>query len=344
LVHDTMGFTEQGTPLGLLDVQCWARDPGDRGKSARRKQSPIEQKESIKWLRSYRGTAEVQKLCPDTTMVSVGDRESDIYELFWEAARTPHGPQLLVRCERSRKRKVGDQYLWHKMQHEAVVGLLEVYVPPKGARAARHAKLEVRYSAVSLKPPKAKGFEPIALWAVYAQEVGHSPSVKSPLEWMLLTTVEVSDFAQATQRLAWYTKRWGIEIYHRVLKSGCRIEDRRLGSADRLEACLAVDMVVAWRIYHLTKLGRETPDVPCTVFFEQHEWKALHTFIHKTPKLPPQPPSLRHAMRMTASLGGFLGRKCDGEPGPTTLWRGLQRLEDITAMYVTLLPHIRAGP
>jgi hypothetical protein len=344
VVHDTLAFTEEGTPVGLLDVQCWARDPRDQGKSRRRKETPIEQKESLKWLRSYRAIAEVQRLCPGTTLVSVGDREADIYELFWEASRTPQGPQLLVRCERSRQRKVGERYLWEKMQREAVGGVLEVYVPPKGARPARHAKLEVRSAPVTLRPPKNKGLEPIALWAVYAKEVGHSPHVKSPLEWMLLTTVEVSDFAQATERLAWYTRRWGIEVYHRTLKSGCRIEDRRLGSADRLEACLAIDMVVAWRIYHLTQLGRETPDVPCTVFFEEAEWKALHAFLYKTPHLPPQPPSLREAMRMTASLGGFLGRRCDGEPGTTTLWRGLQRLEDITAMYVALLPHLRAGP
>jgi hypothetical protein len=344
VVHDTLAFTEEGTPVGLLDVQCWARDPRDQGKSRRRKETPIEQKESMKWLRSYRATAEVQRLCPGTTVVSVGDRESDIYELFWEASRTPQGPHLLVRCERSRHRKVGELYLWEKMQREAVGGVLEVYVPPKGGRPARHAKLEVRYAPVTLTPPQRKGVEPIALWAVYAREVGHSAKVKSPLEWMLLTTVAVATFAQASERLAWYTRRWGIEIYHRTLKSGCRIEDRRLGSADRLEACLAIDMVVAWRIYHLAKLGRETPDVPCTVFFEEAEWKALHSFLYKTPKLPPQPPSLRDAMRMTASLGGFLGRKCDGEPGTTTLWRGLQRLEDITAMYVTLLPHLRAGP
>ncbi len=344
LIHDTMAFTAEGTPLGLLDVQCWARDPQDRGKSRRRKETPIEQKESMKWLRSYRATAQVQRLCPETMIVSVGDRESDIYELFWEASRTPQGPQLLVRCERSRNRKVGDLYLWEKMQRQPAAGMQEVYVPPKGPRPARKARLEVRYAPVTLKPPRHKAFEPIALWAVYAKEVGHGPQVKSPLEWMLLTTVEVSNFAQATERLAWYTKRWGIEIYHRTLKSGCRIEDRRLGSANRLEACLAIDMVVAWRIYHLTKLGRETPDVPCTVFFEEAEWKALYAFIYKTPKLPPRPPSLREAMRMTASLGGFLGRKCDGEPGTTSLWRGLQRLQDITVMYVTLLPNLRAGP
>jgi len=103
-------------------------------------------------------------------------------------------------------------------------------------------------------------------------------------------------------------------------------------------------MVVAWRIHHLTKLGRETPDVPCTVFFEEAEWKALYTFKNKTSQLPEKEPSLREVMRMTASLGGFLGRKGDGEPGTITLWRGLQRLEDITAMYIALLPHLKSGP
>lgn len=120
-----------------------------------------------------------------------------------------------------------------------------------------------------------------------------------------------------------------------MLKSGCQIETRQLAGADRLEACLAIDMVVAWRIYHLAKLGRETPDVPCTVYFEEHEWKALMVYVTRKP-LPASPPSLREAMRMTAQLGGFLGRKADGEPGTETLWRGLQRLDDIAEMYLVM--------
>ena len=138
---------------------------------------------------------------------------------------------------------------------------------------------------------------------------------------------------QALEKLAWYTERWGIEVYHRTLKSGCQIETRQLGSADRIEACLAIDMVVAWRILHLTKLGREHPDVPCTVYFSDTEWKALLTFVNRNPHVPAEPPSLREATRMVASLGGFLGRKGDGEPGTQTLWLGLQRLDDIAAMY-----------
>ena len=101
-------------------------------------------------------------------------------------------------------------------------------------------------------------------------------------------------------------------------------------------------MVVAWRVHHLTMLGREVPNVPCSVFFEEAEWKALYAFIHK--KLPKKEPTLVEAMRMVASLGGFQGRKGDGNPGPTVIWRGLQRLSDIAATYITLLPLLRAGP
>lgn len=114
----------------------------------------------------------------------------------------------------------------------------------------------------------------LSVYAVLAEEREAPDGVKG-LKWILLTTCEVKTFEQAVEKLRWYCVRWGIEIYHRTLKSGCRIEQRQLESADRIESCLAIDMVVAWRIYHLTNLGREVPDAPCTVFFEDAEWKAL---------------------------------------------------------------------
>ena len=344
LLHDTMAFTEQGTPLGLLDVQCWARDPEDSGKKYRRKELPIEQKESMKWLNSYRAISEIQKLCPDTMLVSVGDREADIYELFLEATKNPHGPKLLVRCERSRKRKTEAENLWAEMDSQPVSGIQIVQVPKKGNRRAREAKLEVHYKKVSLKPPQGKTYDPVEVWMVYAKEVDYPAIIKSPLEWMLLTTVETSDFEQACQRLDWYTRRWGIEVFHRTFKSGCKTEDRRLGTADSLQVCVAIDMVVAWRIHHLTQLGRQTPESPCSIYFEEAEWKALHIFVNKNPNLPDKEPTLQQAIYMLASLGGFLGRKGDGQPGTTALWRGLQRLHDITNTYLLLLPHLKSGP
>jgi hypothetical protein len=349
LVHDTMAFSTEGTPLGLVDVQCWARDPQQAGKKSKRKELPIEQKESQKWLRSYRAAAEVQKLCPQTTVVSVGDREADLYELFHEAKRTPSGPKLLVRAERGRLRRVGSpeaeehDLLWGKMSTEPVSGHADVLIPRRGSRAARTARLEVRYARVTLKPPKkSPALDGVSAWVVYAREADAPPEVESPLEWMLLTTVEVSDHAQALERLRWYTLRWGIEVYHRVLKSGCRIEDRQLRDAARIESCLAIDLVVAWRIFWLTKQGRETPDVPCSVFLEEDEWKALYVAVHEAPP-PAEPPSLREAVRLIASLGGFLGRKRDGEPGTTTLWRGLNRLDGIVIGFRAALRFLARG-
>jgi hypothetical protein len=298
-LHSTLAFGEQGTPLGFLDVQCWARDRAAFGKKQLRHQLPIEDKESYKWLKSYRALAAVQARCPDTTLVSVGDREADLYELFAEATSHPAGPKLQL--------------------------------PRQGSRAAREAQLAIRYAAVSLLAPAGhKGAPAIALWAVYAQE-RQAPEGVKPLEWLLLTTLPVTSFEHACEKLLWYTRRWGIEVLHRTLKSGCRIEQRQLGHADRLEACLAIDLVVAWRIYHLNKLGREHPEAACTLYFEDAEWKALMMFTTQNPVPPTKPPSLREAIRRVASLGGFLGRKGDGEPGTQTLWLGLQRLDDITA-------------
>ncbi|MCD6214907.1 MAG: IS4 family transposase [Candidatus Desulfofervidus sp.] len=333
LLHDTMAFNPDGTPLGLLDVQCWARDPEDFGKKTRRHELPIEQKESNRWLISFRKVAEAQRRSPKTTFVSVGDREADIYELFELALRQPSAPKLLVRASHNRLLAEGQGHLWEKVSEQEISGIQEVLVPRRGNRPARVARLEVRFAEITLKPPKRKPrFRELTIWAVLAQEV-EAPQDVEPIEWMLLTTCQVTTFDEAIEKLAWYAVRWGIEVYHRTLKSGCKIEERQLGHADRIETCLAIDLVVAWRIFHLTKLGRETPDVPCTVFFEESEWKSLTAYITQNPIPPDRPPTLRKAIRMVASLGGFLGRNSDGEPGTKSLWLGLQRLDDITTMW-----------
>lgn len=333
LLHDTMAFSLEGTPLGLLDVQCWARDAKEFGKHHQRKQRPIEEKESFKWLKSFQHVAEAQRQCPDTMLVSVGDREADIYELFQLALRDPRGPKLLVRAEYDRLLADGQGQVWPMVEGQSLAAESNIQVPRRGAQPARVAHLEIRFAPVTLKAPQGKAKLPsLKMWAILAQESGEPPGAK-PLRWMLLTTCEVHTAADAIEKIGWYRLRWGIEVYHRTLKSGCKIEERQLGAADRIEASLAIDMVVAWRIFHLAKLGREVPDVPCTIFFEEFEWKALHTHITQSPVPPSQPPALRDAMRMVATLGGFLGRKADGDPGTTTLWRGLQYLDGIAAMW-----------
>lgn len=342
LLHDTVAFTVNGTPLGVLDAQCWARDPDDRNKSDRRKETPIEEKESMKWLTSFRKVAEIQKLCPDTMIVSMGDRESDIFELLVEASKDHQGPKLLVRADKHRNRKVqadGDEqeeydYLWPFMEQQTLAGTLKIHVPKRENATAREAAVEVRFSPVKINPPRDSKHQSLEnFWAVHLREVGNCDN-ENQIDWMLLTTVEVTSFDDATRISEWYAARWGIEIYHRTLKSGCRILDRQLGSADSLQACLGVDMVVAWRIYHLTMLGREIPNHPCTVFFEDVEWKALYCYANETRVPPEEPPTLEQAIRMVGEIGGHLGRKSDGMPGTECIWRGIQRLDTAVDMYV----------
>ena len=337
MVHDTMAFTEHGTPLGLLDVQCWSRTGIGSRKECDKK--PIEQKESMKWLTSYRAVSQVQKRCRKKSMLVVmADREADIHEVFVEHHKTVAGAELLIRAEQSRNRKVIDdeeriEFLWSKLEKQAAIGTREILIPPNEKRSARQATLKVRTMPVMLYPPRTKKKLPtVKVWAVLAQEA-NPPSGVNGLEWMLLTTVEVKNDKDAYKRLEWYARRWGIECYHRIIKSGCRVESRQLENASRLRNALAIDMIIAWRIHYLTTLGHETPDVPCTVYFSESEWKALTTFTNKTKTPPDTPPSLNEAVSLLGKLGGHLGRNGDGHPGSEVLWRGMARLADIETAY-----------
>jgi hypothetical protein len=344
MLHDTMAFTPEGTPLGLLNVQCWARDPREAGKKYRRHQLPIEEKESIKWLVSYRAVAEAQRLCSDTTLISVGDREADLYELFQEAIQDPSGPKLLIRAEQTRHRKVEQEDLWQTMNAKAVAGWLDVAVPSRTSRPARTARLQIRFAQVVLRPPFRSKLPAVKIWAIYAREMGYRAEVTEPIDWMLLTTVKTESFEDACERLNWYGRRWGIEVYHRTVKSGCRIEDRRLDDAHSLEACLAIDLVVAWRVYWLTMMGREKPETSCNQILNEQEWRVLSAWA--TGQMADTPPSAQQAMRWIGKLGGWLARGKQNNPGATCVCRGLVRLPNIVQGYLLALQvhGIRDGP
>jgi hypothetical protein len=338
-VHDTMAFNLEGTPLGLLNLQVWAREPlvpGER--KPYKNKRPREERESRKWFESYRAVADMQRRLPTTRLVSVSDRESDIYELFELALADQNNPWLLVRAVQSRRLADEEKNAWEYMAEQEVAGVQELSIPRKGVRKARTAKLAIRFSSLEIKEPKNRlrhRTKQQTLFAVVASEIETPAGVES-LEWKLLTTKPVESFSEATEVLGWYTKRWGIEVFHRILKSGCNIEERQLGNADSIEACLAIDAVVAWRVFHLTKLGRETPEVPCTVAYEEAEWKAVVAYQTGNPVAPAQTPTLNQMNRRVASLGGFLGRKSDGNPGTQTMWLGLQRLDDLAGMWCVM--------
>ncbi len=318
LVHDTMAFTEEGVPLGLIDVRHWVRQEKKNRTVA----------ESVKWLESFNATQQLSRQCPGTLIVSIGDREADFFDLF--AAVQPGGAQLLVRATHCRGLADSEANIWTHMQRCPARGTLEVHVPPRKKQPARVAGLSVSFDQVTLQPPQGrKDLSPLTMWAVLARETD-PPGYAEPLEWLLLTSVAVENFTDACQRIEWYTRRWGIEVFHRTLKSGCKVEDRQLETVDRITACLSIDMVIAWRVYYLTMLGRQTPDVPCSVFFEEAEWKALTAHAARQPAPAPEPPTLYEAIVMVARLGGYIRQSRKEPPGTETIWRGLVALGWIT--------------
>jgi len=334
-MHDTLAFSEDGTPLGLLNVQCWARGPEDEGKGKKRHSLPIEKKESYKWIKSYLAACEVQRICPETQIISVGDREADIYELFIVSKEQIDGAGLVIRSIQNRCRKTETGDLWESMAKHPVSGYREILVPPKGNRTKRIARMSVRFSKVNLKPPQSKKDLPeIPVWAVYVKE-DEPPQNEEPIEWMLLTTVKTETVEQANRIVEWYAKRWGVEVFHRTLKSGCNVEKRRFKDIERLKNSLAIDLVIAWRIYYLTINGRKTPDISCESFLSEEEWKVL---CLRKKKDPEKAPTLKEAIFMIAGLGGYLNRASDGYPGCTVMWRGLEYLATLVAGYKLAQP------
>lgn len=332
LVHDTMLYNLEGTPLGLLDVQCWVRDDEAMGQD--RRNLPIGQKESSKWLRSFQAASALQAQCPQTQIVSMGDREADLYELFIAARDDPHHTKFLVRlCQDRRLAGQQKQFLWEQILGQEAVASMHLKVPRKKQQPPRTALVEVRYQMVELPAPSRKReLGPLQAFAVSVLEK-QAPQGAEPVEWMLLTNLPVDSPEAALEKIQWYCLRFQIEVYHRTLKSGCKIQERQLRSAERIESCLGIDLLVAWRIVHLTKLGREMPEAPCTLFFEEAQWQAVFFFI--TRQAPPkEPPPLRTIMLWVAQLGGFLGRKSDGAPGTKSMWLGLQRMDDLTEMWL----------
>lgn len=333
-VHGTLALTPERLPVGLLALDTWTRDPAAVGKQATRRQRPTAEKESGKWLRSLDAVNAAARACPTPHFVSVGDREADVFDLL-AAPRAPR-VDLLVRA--AHDRRVDDPeaaYLWTLAAQAPMVASTTVDVPARRGQPARTAQVQVHLTTGTLRPPRHRQAEhqpPVTVTAVWAVEP-HPPAGATALDWLLLTTLSVTSAAEALEVVAFYRCRWGIEVWHKVLKSGCRIEARQLEDGAHLRRALAVYAVIAWRLLYLTLLARVAPEAPCTLVLEQAEWQALWCTIHHLPTPPPTPPTLGQALRWIATLGGFIDRPGQGEPGVTTLWKGLQHLADLTRMY-----------
>ncbi len=224
-----------------------------------------------------------------------------------------------------------ERLLGQAVRATAVAGTMAVDLRRGDDRPPRRAVLTIRFATLEIAPPsthpRRKQLPDLRLTAVLAEEED-PPAGQKPVRWWLLTTLPIEGLADAVQAVTWYTLRWLVERYHYVLKSGCRIEQLQLETA-ALERALATYAVVAWRLLWLTYEVRRDAEASCEAVLPRAQWELLHRVVHKTDTVPESPPSLREAVRQIARLGGFLGRKGDGEPGVKTIWRGLRRLDDL---------------
>lgn len=330
-MHTTLAITPEGLPLGLLAQQFFERPIGEASHTASETQRlPIEEKESYRWIEAFE---QVIGLMPEEVqVVTVCDREADFYEMF-VVAKEAHA-DVLVRANTNRRLDEEAKYLWSKVESQRKAGSFTLDIVGNDKRKARQAIVSVRFCSVRLRPswrPQKKNLPSVTLTAILVREDDPPADVQEPIEWVLLTNTTVKSFSQAAQVIAWYCCRWQIEVFHKIIKSGCRVEDCRLQTAARLQNYIALMCVIAWRLQWLTYINRINPHVPCTTALTTIEWQALYMRIHKTSILPKSPPTTYQAIRWIAQLGGFLGRKSDGEPGVVAIWRGWQRLQDFAA-------------
>lgn len=324
--HTTLVVSESGVPLGCLTDTVWVREASDQRAG---KAKPFEERESYKWIQAL---AQTQTRTPEgVEVITVCDREADIYEFFIQAQATP----FVIRAAQNRRSQEPFGTLKTLMEHTPLAGAFTLDSPARQNQPARQAHLHVRFAQTRLKPPQrsdapqTRNLPDVEVSLVEVREP-HPPDGIPPLHWLLLTNVKVDTYAEARQRIHWYTLRWHIEVYFKVLKSGTKVEHTRLETRDRLLRYIALMSVIAWRLYWITLFNRHAPTAPCTHVLTETEWKALYTITHKTRRLPPKPPTVAEATVWIAKLGGFLARKSDGTPGVTTLWRGWQRLTDIS--------------
>ena len=331
-MHSVLCVSTQQVPLGVLHQEVWVRDLAQLGKKQTRHKRPIQDKETQRWLTALLAT---EQALPETVqVVTVADQEADIYELFALPRRT--NSELLIRAYHNRSVKSLAEAAVEKLQQvirqAPVCGQLNIELQRQPQRQPRLATLTLRFATLELQPPQQHpqraSLQPITVQVILAQEE-NPPTGVEPINWLLLTSLAIASVADVVQYLRWYSYRWLIERYHYVLKSGCRVEQLQLESAARLQRALATYVIVAWRLLWITYQARAFPEQPVDSVLETHEWQALYCRIHKTSIPTTTPPTLHTCVRWIAQLGGFLGRKRDGEPGVKSLWRGLRRLHDI---------------
>ena len=318
----------QGGVIGLIEQSRWCRNY-KRGRRHLRKQLPYEKKESYKWSRASEGIR--KRLDSDTLsrVISVCDRESDVWEYMLD--KISHNERFVIRSSWNRS-VVEDEakLLRDAMDSAPVLGNQTVEVMARGGRPSRTAKVTVRAKVVEIRVPSRmgkRGKDTMKVGAVLVREDNPSPDVDA-LEWLLLTSEAVCDFDDAVFVLGCYQRRWTIEEWHKVWKTGCGVEKNRQQKASRLELMAVITSFVASRLLQLKNLALYKPDSKCTSILQAEEWQCLWLSIEKNKNIPKIVPSVDWAFHALGRLGGWHDTQRTGRIGWISLWRGWTKLQE----------------
>src|SRR5829696_5006746 len=327
LRHASLAVTTEGLPLGLAAIKFWTRATFNKTNALKRRVNPtrvpIEAEESIRWLENMRQATAL--LGDPARLVHIGDRENDIYEFFC-AARAA-GTHFLVRACVDRLAGDGRHTIADEMGEVAVQGLHRVEVAGDDGKTSQ-ASVELRYRRIHVRPPigKQRRYPALDLTVIHAQE-RCKPEGRAAIDWKLITDLPVRSPEQAIEKLGWYGRRWQIELFHEILKSGCRAEEARLRTAERLVNLLALFCILSWRLFWLTMVNRAAPEASPRLALTEGEVRLLDRMAGRTSNR--SSPTLSSYLTQIARLGGYLARASDPPPGNTVMWRGWSRLMDI---------------
>lgn len=364
LLHLLHAFTTDGTPLGTMAAEAWAREPKaeskkfKRGSSARRVQcarTPFEEKETYRWLTTAQHCADIKSHTPDTQLVMLADRESDITEVI-DYCRSQADFEWIVRSEGTRvlnkqnkaetsvsvhdalrqTKPCFERELEIRERHSWGNGTSLKHRPSKADRRGRTLKTVVHAGQLTLNDPRAGQSEGVTVNAVLVCE--KRPNMHDrPIEWLLLTSLPIDTRDEVECVIEYYLMRWMIELFFKVLKSGCKIESRRFEHLDRFLPALSLYLIVAWRSLYVCRVSRAFPDASCETLYTEAEWKGVWQVVTKSAP-PRKPPGLMEMTRLMAQRGGYINRKNSGPPGPQSVWLGLQEMYTIAECWLTFGP------
>lgn len=329
LMHSSLALTVEGLPLGFVAKKFWNRDKFKNASALYRRKNatriPIEKKESFRWVEGVRNSNLL--LGEPERLVHIGDREADIYEFFHAAA--VDNSSFLVRIKVNRRTEDETVTIEDAITRAAVKGRYAVTCRDADGNEVT-ARLQVKFETITIRPPfgaKSKNYPDMAVTIIHAKEISKPGKGREPINWKLVTNLPVKTLAAATEKLRWYALRWKIEVYFKVLKSGCRVEDSKLRTAESLCKLIAVYSILAWRVFWMTMANRMADALPSELALSDQEMNVLDMLSKGEPRTRRK--DLSTYTLKIAKLGGYLARAHDPPPGNTVMWRGLARLSEI---------------